>query len=280
MTGFGAGHSEGAGVAASAEVKSTNGRFLKISMRLPAALSAREQELDGLVRARVRRGSVALKIELSKDRPEAVVKVDEAVVRAYQAVFRRLGVSEEPIATLPGVLVGMREELSDEAFAVVRAAVTSALDELVAMREREGRALGEALSGISDRVSELANGSRARAPAIVREYRDKLQARITALVEGFGTSLDGQLLAREVAIFADRCDVTEELDRLGSHLSQIRELLAHGEEAGRTLEFLSQEMLREANTTGSKSADAELSKLVVQLKTEIERFKEQIANVE
>ncbi len=280
MTGFGAGRGEGAGVVVSAEVKSTNGRFLKLAMRLPPALSAREQELDALVRTRLRRGSAALKVELREERPEAVVKVDEDVVRAYQTVFRRLGVSEEPLATLPGVLVGVRDDLPDDAFAVVRDAISSALDDLVRMREREGRALAEALGGICDRIGELAAALRARAPAVVHEYKDKLSARIAALVEGFGGSLDAQLLAREVALFADRCDITEELDRLASHLAQIKELLAHGEEAGRTLEFLSQEMLREANTVGSKSADAELSRLVVQLKTEIERFKEQIANVE
>jgi uncharacterized protein (TIGR00255 family) len=280
MTGFGAAERQGAGVVASAEVKSTNGRFLKLSMRLPPALSAREQDLEALVRTRLRRGSATLKIELRQEKPSAVVKVDEEVVKAYQEIFRRLGVSEEPLATLPGVLVGGREEVDDEAFAVVRKAVEAALDELVIMRQREGKSLAAFLGGICDRIEELAREVRSRAPSVVLEYRDRLHTRITALVEGFGTAIDAQLVAREVALFADRCDITEELDRLGSHVAQVRELLTRGEEAGRTLDFLSQEMVREANTTGSKSADASLGRLVVQLKTEIERFKEQVANDE
>lgn len=280
MTGYGAAERSGAGVVASAEVKSINGRFLKLSLRLPASLSAKEQELEGQVRAKLRRGSATLKIELQRDSPEALVQVDEAVVRAYQTAFRRLGISEEGLAMLPGVLVGNRGDLDDDAWAVVRSAVDAALAELVAMREREGRALAAVLGATCDRIAELAQAIRGRAPAVVLEYKDKLHARIAALVEGFGTAIDSQLLAREVAIFADRSDITEELDRMTSHVAQIRELLARGEEAGRTLEFLSQEMLREVNTTGSKSSDAELSRYVVQLKTEVERFKEQIANVE
>ncbi len=123
MTGFGAGRGEGAGVVVSAEVKSTNGRFLKLAMRLPPALSAREQELDALVRSRLRRGSATLKVELREDRPDAVVKIDEDVVRAYQAVFRRLGIPEAPLATLPGVLSGRPSELSEETWQLVTATV-------------------------------------------------------------------------------------------------------------------------------------------------------------
>lgn len=280
MTGFGSGRSEGAGVSAAAELKSTNGRFLKLTLKLPSALAAHEQDLEALVRARLRRGSVALKLELRREKPEALVSVDEGVVRAYQAAFRRLGISEAPLATLPGVLGAVRDEVGDEALAVVRAAVSAALDELVAMRQREGQSLAAFLRATCDDIEALAAAIRRRAPAVVREYRDKLEARIAALVEGFGTPVDAQLVAREVAIFADRSDITEELDRLASHLAQVRELLAGSGEAGRTLEFLGQEMLREANTVGSKSADAELGRAVVQLKTEVERFREQIANVE
>jgi uncharacterized protein (TIGR00255 family) len=253
MTGYGAAERSGAGVVASAEVKSINGRFLKLSLRLPSSLSAKEQELEALVRSKLRRGSVSLKVELHLESPEALVRVDEAVVRAYQATFRRLGISEEPLATLPGVLVGNRDDLDDAAWVVVRAAVEAALTELVVMREREGRALAAVLGGTCDRIAELGTSIRGRAPAVVLEYRDKLHARITALVEGFGTAIDGQLLAREVAIFADRSDITEELDRLVSHVAQIRELLAGSEEAGRTLEFLSQEMLREVNTPARRA---------------------------
>ena len=281
MTGFGAARREIAGLAVNVEARSVNGRFLKVAPRLPARLAARELEVEAAVKRRVRRGSLSLTVTVREQRPEALVSVNEDVVRAYQAVFRRLGVSEEPLAQLPGVLGAEPEPLGDEAFAVVLAAIDVALDDLVAMRRREGETLAATLVGLCDAMAAAAQAVRGRAPAVVGEFRQRLSERLGRLVDGFGSSpLDAQLLAREVAVLADRSDITEELDRFASHLEQVRALLARGDEAGRTLEFLTQELLREANTMGSKSADGEITRAVVGLKADIERFKEQIANVE
>ncbi len=280
MTGFGAARREGEDLSVRCEVRSVNGRFLKTSMRLPSILGARETEVESLVRKAIRRGSVTLSLELRQGRPDAVVSVNEDVVRAYQAVFRRLGISEEPLATRPGVLGQPKEELGDPEWRLVEATVTQALAELTAMRRREGEALGKSLEGILERLQAVIAAVRSRAPAVVLEHKHRLEERLQKLLAGSAVPLDAQLVAREVALFADRCDITEELDRLASHLQQFRGLLAGPDEAGRTLDFLAQELLREVNTIGSKSQDAQLAQAVIQMKSEVERLKEQVANLE
>ncbi len=280
MTGFGAARLEAEGSAVTVEAKSVNGRFLKTSLRLPSVLGNYEHELEKLVRELVRRGTVHLTVDLKRSRSEALVVIDEAVVRAYQEAFRRLGIDEGPLATLPGVLAPRRDELTEAEWQLVLAASRQALLAMVAMRRREGEALAQVLEGVVARLADLAAKVRARAPAVVREYHDKLRARVAGLLAEGDLTVNEDLLAREVALFADRADVTEEVDRLRSHLAQVRELVLQEGEVGRSLDFLAQEMLREANTIGSKSADADLARLVIQMKAEIERFKEQVANVE
>jgi len=281
MTGFGAAQRQGQGVEAAIEVRSVNGRFLKLGFRLPPRLAAREHELEALVRTRVRRGSITVKVVLRETSPEALVQINEDVVRAYQLAFRRLGIPEQPLATLPGVLEGASDTIGDERFAVVRDALAAALEALTVMRRHEGSALERLVLEACAKIESLAQTARARAPAVVTEYRGRLRDRLAVLVDGFGKMpLDDQLVAREVALMADRADVTEELDRIAAHLTQARAVLAGDDEAGRTLEFLAQELLREINTLGSKSADSELTRLVIGAKSELERLREQIANIE
>ncbi len=279
MTGFGAARREVGGVGVTVEVKSVNGRFFKAHVRAPQSLHAHEQEIEAAVRARVRRGSVTVSIDVQERRPEARARVDEEVVRAYQEVFRRLGVPEAPLATLPGVIVEARSEPPPELWDGVQAALREALEALVSMRKTEGGALERALSEACGRIGKHLERVRERAPTVVREYQDKLAQRLQQLVGG-AAPVPPELVARELAVFADRCDITEEMDRLASHLEQARTLLAGADEAGKTLEFLIQELFREINTIGSKSADTQLSRLVIDMKTEVERLKEQVANVE
>ncbi|MBN1960356.1 MAG: YicC family protein [Deltaproteobacteria bacterium] len=280
MTGFGFAKREDAGIRVEVEAKSINGRFLKISLRLPPSLSAYETEIEGLVRSRLRRGSISLKIDIFHLNGEAAVRVNEEIIKAYQAIFRRLGVSEEPIATLPGVLVSARDDLNQEALAVVYATINETIDNLVSMRKREGDVLAKALQSFCDNIEVLRKQIKWRVPLVLQEYHDKLKNRVNQLLSGSNISLDNQTLARELAFFADRCDINEELDRLNSHISQVKEQINKNDESGRVLDFLSQEILREVNTIGAKSSDIEINMAVVKLKTEIERFKEQIANVE
>lgn len=282
MTGFGAAKLDDEMVQIAVEARSVNGRFLKVSLKTPPSLAHREGELEGLVREQLRRGSVTVSVHFRRKRVEPAAVIDEDAARAYVEVFRRLGLPLEAVPTMPGVLTGGRDdELGDDEWGMVEGLVRQALKQLTLMREREGRALAGVLGKACARIDELAAELVARAPAVVAEHQARLRERVRALLADQPISLDDQHLAREVAIFADRSDVTEELDRLGAHVAQVRMLLARGgENAGRTLDFLSQELLREANTIGSKSSDVRMTKAVIELKAEIERFKEQSANVE
>jgi uncharacterized protein (TIGR00255 family) len=280
MTGFGAARSEGAGLAIDVEARSVNGRYLKVAVKCPPVVRAIEHQLEALARSRLQRGSVTLSVNVTQTDPDRLVAINEDVVAAYQAAFERLGLSTGTIPLLAGVIGGEAQELTNDQSAVVQAAATEALEAMISMREREGKALAELVLAMCDRIVELAAGVRERGPAVVREYKRKLEDRLAALLADGEASVDPQLLAREVAVFANRSDVTEEVDRLDAHIRQVRELVAGPKSAGRRLDFLGQELLREANTIGSKSADAELAHLVVELKATVDQLKEQAANVE
>ncbi|MEE8409046.1 MAG: YicC/YloC family endoribonuclease [Myxococcota bacterium] len=281
MTGFGAARREQEGLRVSAEVRAVNGRYLKISVNVPSLVRSRDTEIESLIRKRLARGSVTVSVQVKLTDPERLVAIDEDLAAAYQKSFRRLGLNEDSIPLLPGVVGGCEsEELSDQEAAAVIGTVDDAVAELVAMREREGKALRDLLTCMCDRIVDLCASVRARAPVVAQEYKQKLHDRLARLLAGGEAGVDPQLVAREVAVFADRCDVTEEVDRIGGHLVQIREQFDNSTAAGRKLEFLGQELLRESNTMGSKSGDTEISRLVIEMKSLVEQFKEQAANVE
>jgi uncharacterized protein (TIGR00255 family) len=280
MTGFGSATRETDALLATVEAKAVNGRFLKITIKAPPTLSGHDQDLERLCKSHLKRGSITLSINLQPKDPAALVAIDETVVRAYQAAFRRLGLPEDRIPTLPGVIGSGQRALDDGALAPVLEAAEASLVALLVMRKREGAALAEALGDQLDRVDDLREQIGQRAPVVVAEYQSKLAERIAKLLADTDVAVQPEHLAREVAFFADRCDVTEEVDRLGAHVAQARELLAAGDEVGRSLEFLAQEMHREVNTIGSKSADTDISRHVVALKGDLERMKEQLANIE
>ena len=280
MTGFGAARRESDSLAVGVEAKAVNGRFLKVSLKAPPSLSAHEVDLEAMAKQKLRRGSVTITVHLQHTSAASVVAIDEDVVRAYQEVFRRLGLPEDRIPTMPGVVAARSQPVSDDDWQRVADAVGDALDQLVVMREHEGGALAITLGGMLDAVDDARQRVAERSPAVVLEYRDKLAERIAALLVDQQVEPDPEALAREVAQFADRCDITEEIDRLVAHIDQARQLLAGGGEVGRKLEFLAQEMHREVNTVGSKSNDIELSRHVVDLKSTLEKIKEQVANIE
>ncbi|MEZ0312089.1 MAG: YicC/YloC family endoribonuclease [Myxococcota bacterium] len=281
MTGYGTAREEGENVVADVEVRTVNARFSKVSIKAPSTLGAYESDLETQALKAVKRGNVALSVSLRGRGAVTPVTINEDVVLAYQAVFRRLGLPETAIPQLPGVLVNSApEKASEDEVGAVRRALKRALEQLVGMREREGAALADVLDKSVAKLASLREQVAARIPVVVNDQRARLKERVDTLLAGSGTTLDPQTLAREVAVLADRSDVTEELDRLASHLKQARELFASAEPIGRTLDFVAQEMLREVNTIGSKSVDSELGRLVIEMKSEVERFKEQVANVE
>jgi uncharacterized protein (TIGR00255 family) len=289
MTGYGASHGAGARVHADVEIRAVNGRALKISVRTPALLAPRESELEALVRKVVRRGSLVVYVKLQFVRSEDLVRIRPEVVEGFSKAVRKLrkqGLVEGPLtvealASVPGALEGGAEDpLRPADWRVVKQALGEALEALDTMRRREAQHLVRDLRTIVGRMRKTLGRIRRRQPRVVREHQAKLKERVDTLLEGSGATLDDATLAREVALFADRCDITEEITRLAAHLDECEGYLGRDGEVGRTLEFLGQEMLREANTIGSKSPDVDLARDVIALKGDIDRLKEQVANLE
>jgi uncharacterized protein (TIGR00255 family) len=287
MTGFGTGRGGEGGEAVEAEVRSVNHKYCEVKARLPRELGALETDVARWVKERLARGGVEVSIRRSSARGALSPRVDAELAaeyaRAFAEVRARLGlsgaVSLADVLAADGV-VTLEERSVDleSARGAAAAALATALTEMLAMREREGIALARDIEGRLAIVEGIAQRLAEAAPRTLETYRARLAERVAELSRGLAP--DPVRLATEVALFADRTDVTEELTRLGSHVAQMRGLLASGEPAGRKMDFLVQEMHREANTVGSKSQSAEAASAVVSLKAELERVREQVQNVE
>jgi uncharacterized protein (TIGR00255 family) len=287
MTGFGAATTFEADVQVRVEVRSVNHRYLQLKVKLPPDLSAFESDIEAAVRKALERGAVTLAVSVEAGGSPAV-RIDAKLAQHYlaevQALAQTLGLAETPrletILSLPGV-VGTEADsgLREREARLLRSAVEQALAELVRMREREGAALEDDLRANAAAVAKEAARIGKRMPKVVREHHKKLRQRMQELLGG-QSKLGPAELPRELALLADRMDVSEELARLASHLGQWSALLAKGGAIGRQLDFLVQELLREANTIGSKCNDADVAHSVVEVKTRIERLREQVQNVE
>jgi len=287
MTGFGAATSFEADVQVRVEARSVNHRFLQLKVKLPPDLAAFESDVEATVRKSLERGAVTLSVSVEAGASPAV-RIDRDLAKHYlaevQALAQELGLAQRPsletILALPGV-VGTEADsgLREREARLLRTAVRGAVDDLVAMREREGAALEVDLRANAAAVTKEAARIGKRMPKVVREHHKKLRLRMQELLDG-RTKLGPADLPRELALLADRMDVSEELARLESHFGQWTALLEKGGAIGRQLDFLVQEMLREANTIGSKCNDAEVAHAVVEVKTRIERLREQVQNVE
>ncbi len=288
MTGFGTGRAKSKDEEILVEVRSVNHKYCEVKARLPRELSALEHELVKQVKERLHRGGIDVfvrrtPIGASLLRP----KVDLALAHEYARLFESVGQSLELDGKVPLHLVLEAEgvvSLEDRALdleatgGVLAEAAEIALHDLVKMREREGKALAEALLAHASLMRDHEALISEAAHRMLEGYRDRLAIRAKELSQGI--PIDPARLAQEVALFADRCDIEEELTRLASHLDQFEKLVLGDAPAGRRMEFLVQEMGREVNTTGSKSQSADIASTVVALKAELERIREQVANVE
>lgn len=275
-----------------AEARSVNHRFLKTSIHVGGVLASLEPTIEEKVRARVERGhvTVSLRFLRSSKAAAAAFQLDDAVAKAAAKRLRKLAkdcglpasaLTLRDLLAVPGVVAdepadGPPPGLEQAA----GAALDGALDALVAARRKEGRHLAGACRAILARVAAVRGQLLARASDLPKAYRDRLAARIATLLEGSGIAPDPAQLAREVAAFAERCDVAEELARLDAHVSHLDGLFARDGAVGRKLDFLVQELHRETNTLGSKSPDAAMTALVVELKADVERLREQVQNFE
>ena len=288
MTGYGRGTASLDGRELTIELKSVNNRFLDIGMKLPRQLSFLEDGLRKLLNDALSRGHVDVFVNYRNLRSDAkTVRVDEALLQAYLTSARESAKAldlEDDLTlskalTLPDVTTILPADEDQQALAELgRAAMTMAIDGLKAMRFKEGERLKQDLSARMDTMTGYAAAIERRAPAVAEEYRTKLTARIEELLGE--TEVDRARLATEVAIFADRAAIDEEIVRLNTHLVHFRELLEVDEPVGRKMDFLVQEMNRECNTIGSKANDAELTSIVLLSKAEIEKLREQIQNIE
>ncbi len=295
MTGFGDASEQAAGVHYLAEVRSLNNRYFKATIRLPDIISGLEAELESLLRQRLNRGSITLVIKMRAAEGATTHRINDAALLDYldhlETIHTKIGGDKDhavhidltALLALPGVLVPEDEAaILERARPVVLSLTGQACDRLTIMRSREGLAIADDLTKHRVFIQERLAMVKDRAPQVVEEYHQRLRARIDHLLARAELRIDEKDLIREVAIFAERADISEEVTRLSGHLEQIERIAAapDGEPAGRTLDFLTQELLREANTIASKSNDAVIARAIVEVKGAIDRIKEQVQNVE
>jgi uncharacterized protein (TIGR00255 family) len=288
MTGFGSGRASDGERVFVVEVRSVNHRYCDVRVHVPHDLAGLESRLESRVRKRVERGRLDVSIEVSYvSEAVALPEVDVVRARGYRDALVLLAkelelepkISLQMIADLPGVIRTPESNADLERIGVtLDGAIDAAVTELIHMREREGRALDEELRARLGSVNILIDSIRVEVPKSNAERKSRLEQRLTELIAG--RTLDSSRIEQEVAVLVDRADVTEELMRLSSHVAQLETLLKATEPVGRKLDFMLQEMHREANTIGSKTMNARISHLVVDLKAELERMREQIQNVE
>ncbi len=288
MTGYGRGLAEKGGARVTVELRSVNHRFLDLKLR-GAVSAAVEDAVAQRVRERVERGAVSGTIRVERTGAGATVRVDRALAREVHGqlagLAAELGLPAPGLRDIvgqPGVLAigDPSGEAEAEAVAAAGAATTTALAALIAMRDTEGANLA---ADMRTRLATMARTVDAISAATVdaaAAARDRLHERVSRLLEGAGASPDPARLAQEIAVLADRADVTEELVRARSHLGQLTTTLAGAGAVGRRLDFLVQELGREVNTIGSKSTAAAIAQLVVDAKTELEKIREQVQNLE
>lgn len=288
MTGHGHAARRYASYAIDVEIRTVNNRYLKVVPKISEAVSAIELQLEGIVREFVRRGMVTLSIRVASEHASAASKICGATLRSYLEQARAtLDASEVPwtlelgsVLQLPGVLENAPATDSDELLDQVATTVRAALHDLNAMRRREGDTMAAQLSQSLEEIRKLSAKIEVRAPGVLDEYRKRLETRVRVGLSEAGQHSQDFDVVREVLLFSDKCDIREELVRLGSHLDQFQHAMDASESQGRRLDFLTQELLRETNTIGSKANDADIAHAVVGIKTLIEQVRELVQNAE
>lgn len=288
MTGYGRFESDASGRNISVELKSVNHRYCEFSCRLPSSMGFLEEKLKSYVRSRVSRGKIDLYLSAeAREDEDCTVTVNTALAKGYAKALSELAeiigadgkVSPEALSRFQGVLSVRKAETDEEAvWSEVLPVVEKAVDKFILMRETEGQKLYEDVFSKTDNILRMVEFVEQKAPETVEKYCKRLEAKLAEVLED--KSVDEQRIITEAAIFADKIAVDEETVRLRSHIAQIRALLDSGEPVGRKLDFVLQESNREINTIGSKSQNTEISKVVVDVKSELEKIREQIQNIE
>lgn len=288
MTGYGRSEQQNGNFACTVEIRSVNNRYIEIHARLPKHLTSLELAIKKLIKSRCSRGSFDLNVSLQSNEGgvDQAIKPNLELAAQYYEAFReiknKLGLAGEiKIDAVFGMKDIIKVEpltLDDSQEAMILATVGQALDALKQMRREEGKNLQDDILGRLKSVAEIMRSLQQRQPVVILEHQNRLKEKVKTLSDGI--ELDPARLAQEVALMADRCDIAEEITRLESHLSQFNALTQSEDPLGRKLEFITQEINREINTIGSKSADYQISQSVIEIKSLLEKVREQIQNIE
>ncbi len=288
MTGFGRGEITAKGRQITVEIKSINHRYCEIQVKLPKKYNALEDKLRQYLTGALSRGKIDLFIKMEdREGSGQEMRIDKGLALKYHNEIRDLAVSLSipmnlgvaELIALPGIMaIEDATEEMEEAWQILQSPLDGALNHLIEMRQAEGARIASDFFQRLSYLEELRSQLLAFAPTVVENYRQRLTTRISELLGQ--QPLDENRLVQEIAMFADRASVDEELVRLDSHFHQFRELLDSGRPVGRKLDFLCQEMNREINTVGSKAGDLAMTKIVVEVKSELEKLREQVQNIE
>lgn len=288
MTGFGRAQKETESIFISVELKSVNHRYFEFYSRVPRTYGFLEERIKSHLQGRIARGKVECNVTIEElETDDVVVKVNHSLAKAYLDALSELeetyelrnDISASTLTRFGDILSVHKEETDEDAiWELVKSVLDEACDNFIAMREREGLKLKDDICGRADAILEKVAFVEERSPETVREYNDKLKTRIKELLDG--ADVDEQRLLQEAAIYADKVAVDEETVRLRSHIEQLKAMFNEDEAIGRKMDFLVQEINREANTIGSKASDFEINKVVVEIKAEVEKIREQVQNIE
>jgi uncharacterized protein (TIGR00255 family) len=290
MTGFGEARCQENGVTVAVELRTINSRYFKISYRSGEGYNSLEPQIEAAVREQIKRGTIQVTLRVDRPASPDAYRLNTAVLIAYWRQLNELPAqwnlprssTLEHLLALPGVVNEQPWEaaVAQEDWPLISRTLTAAMQNLSHMREEEGRAMAADLHANCRTIDAELEAIAERAPLMVEAYRTRLEDRIKKLLAEQSVTLEPADLIREISIFAERSDISEEIVRLRSHLEQFDTIMELPESSGRKLEFLIQEMFREVNTIGSKSTDVEIARHVIEIKTAIERLREMIQNVE
>ena len=290
MTGFGSSTAENDRLSVQAEIRTVNNRYLKISTRYPDFYAKLGSQIEKLLRSTITRGTVNLTLRIDHLNRKSVYLLDDQVVQQYWEQLKKLTEechlplpdSLDRLLTLPGAVIDndSRTHTPESDWPLIEEAIKGALIELTEFRQKEGESAQADLQSSNKTIGEQLETVKQKAPQVVTSYRDRLHQRLTDLLKDQEVELDPDSMIREVSLFADRCDINEEISRLTCHLEQFDTILNSDTSQGKKLEFLVQEMFREINTIGSKANDVEISHAVIEMKLAVEKIRENVQNVE
>lgn len=293
MTGFGRAEKKDEEKTILVEMRSVNNKYLKINIRIPELLTGYEERIERLLKKELLRGTINLTIDYKTCDQSPKCVINKEVLKEYHNIISearkeissRQDISLDNLISLPGVLEFKKDSgngkiQGDDFWNELEQLIKLSVDDLKSMKEAEGQNLRMEIEKWKTRISELLDEIETMSPKVVLEYSNRIQERVASLLEGMESKIEKDDLNREIAIFADKCDISEELGRLRSHISLLDNVMENEEPNGRKLEFIVQEMFREANTIAAKANNADIVRDVITIKTEIERIKEQVLNIE